>query len=76
MNGKNIQPTAIRRKSMSSGKESTRVLNLDYNDYIAWKFEGALIQDALPYLSAEDREFLMTGITPEEWNTLFAGNEE
>jgi hypothetical protein len=29
-----------------------------------------LIQDAFPDLSPDDREFLMTGITPEEWDSL------
>ena len=33
--------------------------------------QGALIQDAMPNLSADDREFLMTGATPEEWNAMF-----
>lgn len=32
---------------------------------------GELIQNALPDLDAEYREFLMTGITPEEWNKMF-----
>ena len=30
--------------------------------------QGALIQDAFPSLSADDREFLMTGMSPEGWN--------
>jgi len=34
-----------------------------------------LIQDALPMLSNEEREFLITGLTPEEWHELF-GEEE
>ena len=33
---------------------------------------GMLIQDAMPHLSAEQREFLMTGITPDEWDAEFA----
>ena len=36
----------------------------------AWK-NGALIQDALPEVSPEEREFIMTGITPSMWNHLF-----
>ncbi len=31
---------------------------------------GTLVQDALPELSAEDREFLISGISPEGWNSL------
>ena len=30
-----------------------------------------LIQDIVPNLSKEEREFLITGITPKEWNELF-----
>lgn len=32
---------------------------------------GALIQDALPWLNADQREFIMTGITPDMWDRLF-----
>ena len=31
---------------------------------------GAYIQDAFPSLSPEQREFIKTGITPEEWDYL------
>lgn len=34
---------------------------------------GALIQDVMPELSDEQREFLMTGITPREWQEQFGG---
>lgn len=30
------------------------------------------IQDIFPQLSADDREFIKTGITAEEWDNLFA----
>lgn len=36
----------------------------------AWQ-KGAFIQEALPELSAEDREFLLTGISPEGWAEEF-----
>lgn len=44
--------------------------------------KGMNIQDAFPNMSKDDREFLISGITPEEWNKLFVeetldkGNEE
>jgi len=34
-----------------------------------------LIQDAFPNLSVEQREFILSGITPQEWNDTF-GEEE
>lgn len=33
---------------------------------------GMHIQDAMPEISADDREFLLTGISPAGWDKLFA----
>lgn len=33
--------------------------------------EGAKVQNAFSFLNEDQREFLMTGLTPEEWNYLF-----
>jgi len=38
--------------------------------------EGAYVQVAFPQLSPSEREFMMTGITDEEWNDAFEGEEE
>lgn len=32
---------------------------------------GRLIQDIVPHLSDSDREFLMTGVTDDEWDCIF-----
>lgn len=40
--------------------------------WFLWQMQGKLIQNAFPELSAGEREFLITGITPEEWNELFS----
>ncbi len=36
--------------------------------------QGALIQDAFPGVCADDREFLMSGISPEGWKQAFPVN--
>lgn len=41
-----------------------------------WQMGGEMIQDAFKELSPEQREFLMTGITPHEWNEIFSEEEE
>lgn len=33
-------------------------------------------QDHFPELNADQREFLISGTTPEEWERLFGGDEE
>lgn len=37
---------------------------------------GALLQDAFPFLSDGEREFLKSGITPEEWDAMFPEEED
>lgn len=37
---------------------------------------GALIQEAMPSLSAADREFLMTGISGKGWDATFKPEKE
>ena len=36
--------------------------------------EGALVQDAFPFLNADQREFLMTGTPPQVWDAMFGGD--
>jgi hypothetical protein len=36
---------------------------------------GTLIQDAFPHLTAEQREFIKTGLTPDDWAAM-CGLEE
>jgi hypothetical protein len=50
------------------------VVEFNVADYNAWK-AGAYIQDALGYLSADDRELLMSGICPTCWNDTFSDDE-
>ncbi len=60
------------RKSPFSGIINTMPIVLDFDDYEAW-MNGALIQNVLGYLLPDEREFLMTGITPAEWEETFGG---
>lgn len=67
--------TLVTARSGMSGATNTRTIPLAFNALQAGlraREAGAMIQDAFPDLSADDREFLMTGITPEEWDTAFA----
>lgn len=61
----------IRRKSMFTGVERVREIGVDAEDYARWQL-GENIQRAMPYLNAADRDFILTGVTPEEWNEAFA----
>lgn len=41
-----------------------------------WQVRGDFIQDAFSMLNDNEREFLMTGIDEEQWNTIFQEKEE
>lgn len=64
----------IERKSTISGKITKLDIDitLDQLDRINNRFETKeLIQRIVPDLPADQREFLISGITPEEWKSEF-----
>lgn len=64
----------ISRKSPLSGKVNEMTINVSPWEYEAgmdaWQ-AGAYIQDVFPMLNADEREFIKTGITPAEWESMF-----
>jgi len=60
----------IERESPFSGNKNTMALEVTEEQIAAWQ-GGELIQRAMPNLTADEREFLMTGITAEEWENTF-----
>ena len=61
--------------SAATGVKHAMPLEITEAQVYDW-VNGASIQDAMPNLSAEGREFLMTGITQAEWDSLFSETEE
>jgi hypothetical protein len=60
----------IVRKSPFTGKVNTKDLPITEEEIKRWQ-SGELIQKVWPQLSPGDREFLMTGITDDEWDDIF-----
>jgi len=60
----------VTKTSGFTGKEHTMDLPITPEELERWR-SGALIQDVFPQLSADQREFLMTGVTKEEWDETF-----
>jgi hypothetical protein len=65
----------INKTSSLTGVNRTKILKIDPVDMRAWR-EGKLTQDAFPYLNKHEREFLISGITEEEWDKHFPKEEE
>lgn len=75
----------ITRKSFMTGEIHTRDIPVEKHELFHWNIpqrsvemvkhecyngKRVCIQDAFPNLNPSEREFLMTGITDEEWDTL------
>lgn len=70
----------IEKTSIFTGTTHRRDIPIKPEDYKAWinasnNDPKRHIQNAAPYLSVDDREYMISGATPEEWNTIF-GDEE
>ena len=55
------------------GEEHIVFVNED--DFNAWQ-NGELAQNAFPYLTADSREMLISGICPDCWNGMFGSGED
>ena len=65
----------ITKTSLLTGITRTLDLDVTKEQYQLWQ-NGELIQDVMPHLSPEEREFLISGVTQAEWNNQFPGEEE
>ena len=65
----------ITKRSPISGYNT---MDLDVTEELIseWKTSGAHIQDVMPHLSADEREFLLTGYTAEDWKFIFGDEED
>jgi hypothetical protein len=66
----------ITRKSALSGIEHTMDLPITQEQIDRWQSGNEVIQHVFPHLTADQREFLMTGATQEEWDAICNGDEE
>tara|TARA_R100000773_G_scaffold26228_1_gene22837 strand:+ start:3437 stop:3646 length:210 start_codon:yes stop_codon:yes gene_type:complete len=55
---------------MISGELNSMELDVTQDQLNRWQ-GGELIQDVFPHLNVDEREFIKTGITPQEWSDTF-----
>ena len=60
----------ISKKSPVTGKMNTMDLNVTHDQLLSWQ-RGRHIQNVMPQLTPDEREFLISGCTPEDWKELF-----
>ena len=61
----------IIRTSPFSGNTNVMEIDVTLEQLRSWQVDGVLIQNAMPHLTPDEREFIKTGITPEEWDSAF-----
>ena len=44
-------------------------------DYVCWETGYGSVQELMPYLTQEHQEFILSGITKEEWVKVFKEND-
>lgn len=60
----------ITRISLLSQKTNTMDIDVTQEQLDRWG-RGELIQTVMPNLTPDEREFIKTGILPQEWNNIF-----
>jgi len=66
----------ITRTSPISNTERTLDIPCTEEQLYDFEVNGTHIQHAMPNLSPDQREFILTGITDQEWNEVMGDEEE
>jgi hypothetical protein len=69
----------VSRMTLEKEKEKGMIVNHHISklsqSWYDWMMKADFIQVAFPYLTPDEREFIQSGTTPEEWNLLFPSDE-
>ena len=65
----------ITRTSRISAETNVMDIDVTEEQLALWE-SGMLIQEAMPNIGSDEREFIMTGITPQEWDNAMGIDEE
>jgi hypothetical protein len=66
----NIDEQTVTTSKVCSVTGELYSVTVPFEQYRSWK-DGMLSQRAMPQLSADEREFVMSGTTPKEWEQIF-----
>ena len=57
----------VTKLSPFSGKFNKMKLDVTVDQLLSWSNGDGLIQDIMPQLTPDEREFLISGMIPEDW---------
>ena len=64
----------VRRANIFTGRVRELELDVTQEQIERWQ-NGELIQNVMPHLSVDEREFLISGMLPEEWDAYISDGE-
>ena len=68
-------PTKFERISPLTGKRNVMVLEVKTAELLRYAL-GGKIQECFPDLTPDEREFILTGYTKEDWDTISSTEED
>lgn len=66
----------VTRTSIFTRQRNSMELPITRRQLLDYSNGCGLVQDIFPELDADQREFLMSGATPEEWAGIFGGEDD
>ena len=60
----------VTKTSPLTGEKNTMEIDVTQEQLDLWN-NGMLIQEAMPHLSSDEREFILSGYTPEDWDQMY-----
>lgn len=66
----------ITRTCMYSNISRTKEIDITEEQYQQWIDTNQPINRMFPHLSDNDREFIISGITPDEWDEAFREDDD
>lgn len=61
----------LKKRSVFTGREVEMEIDCTPEDVVRWQRSRRPIQEMIPGLTSNEREFLLSGATPQEWDELF-----
>lgn len=62
----------IKRKSAYTGLIRSKDIPVDPQGWAMYQSGYGSVDECLPYLTDEDRDFILSGMMPDEWNTAIS----
>ena len=64
----------LKKKSVLTGRTNSMYIDITAEQYLKYKTGEELIQNVFPDMGLNQREFIISGVLPNEWASMFKGD--